>query len=594
MALTFYLSHAKLTYLPDPTIRTSSAKSAQSIGVARSWYQECRSNHPTCRNWRREKRALPTRLIQIFGPDNGSAHPSARLCDTKGLPTNTPYVSLSHCWGKGVLFTLVQKNLESLRQEIPISQLPKTFQDAIYVAFELGISYLWIDSLCIIQDSKEDWTYEAKRMGDVYLHGDFNISATAYENGSLGLFGERQALSLKHYPVYANFVLLDGQFRPGELFKTIFKDFYIAYDRGEFQDKIEDSVLSSRAWVAQERALSPAIIHYTREQIWWECNEGVFSEAFTDSPEVNGELIWENAEGTGRDRIRSLSEQSDPEEVHQFWRMFITKHSGDLLTYPKDRFPAIAGMARILGDYIDDDFIAGFWSRDLIRSLVMNRDEPQIAFQPDLIAPTWSWASWCAGTQYYDLKEDMVEPLGHVHVIKVLSDVPGFKSDLQSTHFETSAVRGLLIKGVLRKIPNPEDIRGWTERIQDSELDVQIRIDHEAGYDRDHMQATGKFRRVDIVPKEQSWRLKGPTHILILAKGYRNRNLYGHFVQGLLVQNVETDETNTFRRIGSIEIVYLERQEPNWDECFGLEMSNDGNQGVPWFEERGLQEIVLI
>ncbi|KAG8167645.1 hypothetical protein KVR01_003334 [Diaporthe batatas] len=566
----------------DPTIMTSSAKSAASFDIARSWYQKC-LKHETCRSWRRETRFLPTRLIQIRGPDTKASKVSARLCETNGLPTTTPYVSLSHCWGKCVLFTLTQNNLDDLRREIPISQLPKTFQDAIDVTFKLGINYLWIDSLCIIQDSKEDWTHEAKRMGDVYLHGEFNISATAYEDGSEGLFGERTALPLVHFPLYMEFTLVEKYVRK----KTSFKGFYICWNDSEFHDKIHMGLIFSRAWVAQERALSPAIIHYTREKIWWECNQEIFNEAVPDSPYLNGNLIWEQVEGGGRDRVRSLSKQSQPEQVYSFWKTFLTNHGGAFLTYYKDRFPAMAGLARIVGDYIDDDLVAGFWSGDLIRSLIMARGSTRIAIQPELIAPTWSWASLCSTPYLVSQDEAKVTPLEGVQIIKVLSDVPGFKSDLQSTHFETSAVRGLVIRGVLRRLPD-----NFKSRLNDNSLgkvwvgpewisDVEMMSDHR----------TACLLGKESIPEQQKWRLEDPTHMLLLAKEYSDR-LSCELVYGILVQSADMDDPNTFRRTGTIEFTSRDGT-PKWDEYFGLGKDSE-NQDSSWFQERGLQDIVLI
>lgn len=568
---------------PDPTLRMSTAKSEASFAVARSWYQKC-LNHETCRNWRRETRFLPTRLIQIRGSDNESSGLSARLCETNDLPTTTPYVSLSHCWGKCVLFTLKQNNLEDLRREIPISQLPKTFQDAIYVTFKLGISYLWIDSLCIIQDSKEDWTHEAKRMGDVYLHGEFNISATAYEDGSEGLFGERMALPRVHFPLYVDFALVEKDVRK----KTAFKGFYICWNDLEFHDKVHTGLIFSRAWVAQERALSPAIIHYTREKIWWECNQEIFNEAVPDSPYLNGHLIWEQVEGGGRDRVRSLSKQSEPEQVYLFWKTFLTRHGGAFLTYYKDRFPAMAGLARIVGDFIDDDLVGGFWSGDLIRSLIMSRGSTRIAIQPELIAPTWSWASLCSTPYFVSQDEAQVKPLEGVQIVRVLSNVPGFKSDLQSTHFEISSVRGLVIRGVLRRLPN-----NFKSRLNDNSLgkewvrpewisDVEMMSDHRIAC----------LRGTENIPEQQKWRLKDPTHMLLLAKEYSDF-LSCELVYGILVQTADMDEPNTFRRTGTIE--FTSRDEtPKWDEYFGLGKKDDENQESSWFQERGLQDIVLI
>lgn len=556
----------------DPTVLTSSANSAASLSVARSWYQQCLS-HTTCRNWKQETRVLPTRLIQICRPDSNSPVLSARIHETKYLPTSTPYATLSHCWGKGVIFRLLKENLKDLSVSIPISQLPKVFQDAIHVSYEVGISYLWIDSLCIIQDSKEDWTHEAKRMGDVYLHGEFNISATGYGDGLSGLFSERKALTRVNLPLCADFVHIDEDLKK----RTAYRGIFIRVNQDDFFEQIIASPLFERAWVAQERVLSPAIIHYTPSQIWWECNQGISSEAITGSPYVDGELLWYKAEDTGRCRIRSLSTQSKREEVYAFWNNFLFSYSHCVMTFNRDRFPAVAGIARILNELIDDDFVAGFWSGDLIRSLLLSRLPLRASIQNEQLAPSWSWASSTAGIdripdETVDLSQ--LTLLDGVRIIRILSDIPGFKSDLESASFEKSGVRGLVIKGVLRRLPTDSDpTPSWIKSAHMS-------------YDN---KEPCKFRGKDNIPEDQKWRLQDPTHMLLLAKVRNKGEPVRISVYGILLQVAEDAEA--FRRSGQISLVF-KRQ--TWEECFGPSEKDVDHQSTFGATVQGLQEIMLI
>jgi hypothetical protein len=106
-------------------------------------------------------------------------------------PGPIEYLTLSHCWGKDQIFRLLETNIDQLRKAIPTNRLPQTFQQAIALTKRMGHRYIWIDSLCIIQDSEDDWHYESSRMGDVYKNSFCNISATAAEDGRMGLFFER-------------------------------------------------------------------------------------------------------------------------------------------------------------------------------------------------------------------------------------------------------------------------------------------------------------------------------------------------------------------------------------------------------------------
>jgi Heterokaryon incompatibility protein (HET) len=103
---------------------------------------------------------LPTRLIQV--------QPQVRLVRGNNVSRGTPYIALSHCWGSKPIFGFKKSMLEDLFEEIPIARLPQSFQDAIQLTQKLGVSYIWIESLCIIQDSQKDWLHESFKTKDVY------------------------------------------------------------------------------------------------------------------------------------------------------------------------------------------------------------------------------------------------------------------------------------------------------------------------------------------------------------------------------------------------------------------------------------------
>ncbi len=105
------------------------------------------------------------------------------------------YMTLSHCWGTVKLLTLTSETVETLSSGFLFSLLPPTFQDAVDVVLKLGISFLWIDSLCIFQDSLQDWQREAPLMCDVYRGSTCNIGASASTSSLEGLFRARDPVS---------------------------------------------------------------------------------------------------------------------------------------------------------------------------------------------------------------------------------------------------------------------------------------------------------------------------------------------------------------------------------------------------------------
>jgi hypothetical protein len=146
--------------------------------VIKEWCDDCTDNHPECKD-PRSQIILPTRLIEVFTQEDPmQQHP--RLVDTQDLDfSTTEYTTLSHSWGlpsKMPIRTLLS-NVDSFKQEIPLENIPKTFRDAMDMTQKLGIRYISIDSLCIIQDSASDWQTEASKMCDVYEGGYLNITA---------------------------------------------------------------------------------------------------------------------------------------------------------------------------------------------------------------------------------------------------------------------------------------------------------------------------------------------------------------------------------------------------------------------------------
>ena len=102
------------------------------------------------------------------------------------------YVALSHCWGKHQPLRTLTSNYPTLTQDgIRLSQLSPVFRDAVRVCHRLGVEFLWIDSLCIIQDSKEDWERESARMCDYYENALFTISAASSPDGSVPFLRQR-------------------------------------------------------------------------------------------------------------------------------------------------------------------------------------------------------------------------------------------------------------------------------------------------------------------------------------------------------------------------------------------------------------------
>jgi hypothetical protein len=128
---------------------------------------------------------LPTRLLHF---KNGHL----RLCNTIDVDVSTRYATLSHCWGKLPMFKLTMERMKSFETNIEIKDLSRTFQDALRVLTYLGLEFLWIDSLCIVQDDPDDWNRESLLMSSVFGFSDISIAAASSTDGGQGCFYERE------------------------------------------------------------------------------------------------------------------------------------------------------------------------------------------------------------------------------------------------------------------------------------------------------------------------------------------------------------------------------------------------------------------
>lgn len=164
-------SHASTNRIPSASRSTSvlqnhtatSTCSEPCLALVRSWIRECATTHGECSQKARGNKAMPTRLVDLTSGSN-----ALRIHRTSPV-SNLKFVALSHYWGGAIFLRLQAQNYVDLSDEFYISDLPKAWHEAISLARLLGYDYIWIDALCIIQDSEYDWETEAVLMGDAAI-----------------------------------------------------------------------------------------------------------------------------------------------------------------------------------------------------------------------------------------------------------------------------------------------------------------------------------------------------------------------------------------------------------------------------------------
>ncbi|PMD34738.1 HET-domain-containing protein [Hyaloscypha variabilis F] len=337
-------------------------------------------SHTRCNQLVDDRPWWPTRLLDLRDADGNI---NIRLIETKAIECPEPYITLSHRWGDAVFLKLLTENLDNLKAGISIDALPRTFCDAIEVTRRFKIRYLWVDSLCILQDSIDDWNREASQMSGVYQHAICNIAATGAVDSTEGLFFDKNLFAIRPCKVSI----------PVRNSVAEFKNVYVM-DYDFWDDRIGRAPLIRRGWVVQERLLARRVLHSNRDQLYWECRERSACEIFPNAiPESMMPL------GHFKDIVpnpkldEDVSTASDPGNSKDvIWSKILSSYSRAELSNPDDREAALSGILRMLEGIFDDTCIAGLWRRSLPAQLLWwpsGSAEPS----PHYRAPSWSWLS---------------------------------------------------------------------------------------------------------------------------------------------------------------------------------------------------------
>ena len=370
---------------------------------------------------------LPTRLIFV----GSTQKPTIRLCEN--FAKDIVYATLSHCWGKFVPIKLLQSNISSFKEGFLFSELSKTFKEAIHLVRRLKIPFIWIDSLCIIQDSTEDWLKESSLMYQVYSNALLNIAATASDDGQGGLFNERN-------PLRAQNLILPISWRNDKTHRG----HHIAIDTKMWVAADEASPLLNRGWACQERMLSRRNLHFGKEQVFFECRHHVLCELLPI--ELSSKLSPENLETKKLIMISKRDKTSQnltlPMQIEALntWHKIVHIYTRGRLTYGSDKLLAISALARHWNSYFqcEVEYYAGLWSIQFPFQLFWHAN-PIGRFPPTrqkkYTAPTWSWASNDGIIEQIDIRKlGNLESYGSNDItsLRPLVTIDGIRVDLVS------------------------------------------------------------------------------------------------------------------------------------------------------------------
>ncbi|RHZ67151.1 HET domain-containing protein [Aspergillus thermomutatus] len=354
----------------------TSTGSPESMSQISKWLERCKCC--TSRSLSTQRGFVPDRLVDVDASYPDEIH----VVDGSEVAESSPYITLSHCWGniaeiQDLTCRLVVSRIHEFKKGISLQKLPKTFIDAVAVVRSLGIQYIWIDSLCIMQDSEEDWHRNAAVMWKVYASSFLTLAATASRNSTEGLFRTRPAATLS--PGIVEVPEGHPQLAPGR---------YSCYDDEEWLAAIDHAPLNKRAWVFQERLLSPRIVHFAENQLYFECYEFTASERFADS------IPKRLCTSSRRDILPQTLGDPATKNLIPIWDRIVSTYTALALTYDSDKMVAVSAIASHLSDLIPNcgRYLAGLWEHSLVGQLCWST--PANASRARAYrAPSWSWVS---------------------------------------------------------------------------------------------------------------------------------------------------------------------------------------------------------
>lgn len=351
----------------------------------RRWLDVCDGEHE-CPVPARVSKYTAQRLLYIEGD-------IVRLVEHSneyGVRDHLAYATLSHRWGASDNFLrLTPETYAKFAKGLPIRDLPRTFRDSVLLCSKLQLPRIWIDSLCIIQDGSEhvtDWNRHVNEMASIYANAYVNIAASVADDCSRGLFKTRS-------PGFQAPIALSGNANSLQLIHS-------------HSEASDDWIINSRAWVFQERLLSPRIVHFGETDVYFECSEHVVSCNYPHG-------VLDAKQRTSPWAV--FNWQMAPNETVMGWREgrwfdLSEGYSRCQLTRFQDRLPALAGIARQFNElYIRSQYLAGLYELHLPRALLWSRGDRDVqppsknesfTYGHDFVAPTWSWVSYPRGISF--------------------------------------------------------------------------------------------------------------------------------------------------------------------------------------------------
>ncbi|KAF7677344.1 hypothetical protein GT037_004203 [Alternaria burnsii] len=368
--------------------------SNDNIERVREWLKSCLETHGACRTPNNEALSPLKRPSRILAVNDDRV----RLICNWSESSDSKYLALSHMWGTDPKqqLQLVLSRLEEFQENIPWTELPFIFKEAIRIARQVGYDHIWIDSLCIIQDSASDWAAEAGKMAHVYGHADCTIAYLLPPQDVLTKPRQDPMVwtpcMLRHPSVASRGMYVCAK-RDDWNSDSVRTEFGIDWLSPK------DWPLFTRAWACQEYLLSPRILFAGHRNLMWECSELLSDELLGPMDEITGTTASKTHFSAVKSVTLPVTNMTEQLEFVQNWGMLVHHYRAGVLTQPKDRIMAFAGIAQAVRDSSGMTYLAGSWAQmfplSFAWSVAARSDNTTMPELEPVVepVPSWSWFS---------------------------------------------------------------------------------------------------------------------------------------------------------------------------------------------------------
>ncbi|RTE82797.1 hypothetical protein BHE90_002706 [Fusarium euwallaceae] len=406
--------------------------SKRSFDLAREWLQTCIADHAQCP--KPSLNFMPKRVICISQNLTGF---SLRLVETEGL--RGLYCALSYCWGGDQKTKAMKNTLAQLKTDIDFNKLPATLQDAITTTHGLGLRYLFVDSLCILQDDEKDMHIQISQMSEIYSEAAITILASRAKAVDFSFPHKRES----SIPIDHSSSLFKMPLRcpDGEVGSVV------VLGNGHMENRVSGP-LRSRAWAFQENLMSARTLNYEDEHTIWRCSTiKDLNDGWLRTSKFLHYASFESVPKILRPRsaIKATEETEHSDERPELfwqWHGLVKEYSRLGLSFPSDKLPAISAIATRIGSALGDEYHAGIWKSRFPHDLLWESGLTQHPRPKEFRAPSWSWAAIDGDLSQIDASR---EPFS----LEVLECHP----ELESPAAPYGAVTGghLVVRGRLRR-----------------------------------------------------------------------------------------------------------------------------------------------